>query len=447
MRLTPPPLPSAPVLVGFSGGLDSTVLLHLLAADPDARGRGLRALHVHHGLHADADAWERHCLDMCSALHLPLTVARVEVPADTGEGLEAAARHARYRAFAATLRAGEALALAHHQQDQAETFLLRALRASGVDGLGAMRAWRAFGHGWLWRPLLDTPRAELHEYAQQHGLHWIDDPANADDHHDRVFLRQQVMPLLRQRWSQADAALARSATLQREAAVLLDDGDALALAEIRSLDPACVRIDGLLRLPAERRARVLRRWIADCGLPPLPAQGVARIDGELLRAADDAVPEFGWRDAVVRRWHGLLWAEVRRAPLPTDYSVRWDGREPLALPGGGELILESPLADAQQHCWHVHARRGGERITLPGRSHSHALKQVLQSLAVPPWLRARMPLLSSADGELLAAGDVVFSAGCNAWLRERGQRLRWQQPTWKPTCGPAPSVIPSASEG
>ena len=143
----------APILVGYSGGLDSTVLLHLLASDADLRRRGLRAIHVHHGLHAEADAWAAHGERECAALGVPLQAVRVEVDAGAGLGIEGAARAARHRAFAAALGDGEILALAHHRDDQAETFLLRALRGSGVDGLAAMRPWRAHARGWLWRPL------------------------------------------------------------------------------------------------------------------------------------------------------------------------------------------------------------------------------------------------------------------------------------------------------
>ncbi|KAB8172125.1 tRNA lysidine(34) synthetase TilS, partial [Lysobacter maris] len=176
----PPDAPSpAPLLVAYSGGLDSTVLLHLLASEPRRRSDGLRAIHVHHGLHPDADDWARHCRRFCDALAIPLTVVRVEVARDAGLGLEAAARHARHAAFEAALGTDEVLVTGHHRDDQAETFLLRALRASGTDGLAAMRAWRRCGRGWLWRPLLETPRAALLEHAGTHALRWIEDPSNA----------------------------------------------------------------------------------------------------------------------------------------------------------------------------------------------------------------------------------------------------------------------------
>lgn len=198
MTPAPPlsPIATAPVCVALSGGMDSMALLHALAAEDTVRARGLRALHVHHGLHAAADDWAAHCLHACDALGVDCRVERVQVDGD-GLGREGAARAARHAAFARHLREGEYLALAHHRDDQAETFLLRALRASGVDGLGAMSPLRPFAAGWLWRPWLDVPRSRIERYARACELHWIEDPSNEDASLDRNFLRHHVFPLLR----------------------------------------------------------------------------------------------------------------------------------------------------------------------------------------------------------------------------------------------------------
>lgn len=417
-------LPPTPLCVAYSGGLDSSALLHALAASAQARAQGLRAWHVHHGLHPQADAWAAHCARICAGLGLELTVSRVSVEAGRGDGPEAAARRARHAAFAAGLGAGETLVLAHHRDDQAETLLLRLLRGSGPDGLAAMREHRDCGRGALWRPLLALSRAQLQAYAQAQGLEWIDDPSNADPAFDRNFLRLRVLPLLRERWPQADAAFALSARLQDEAAQLLERDDALALAAARSLDPQALSRSALRGLAPARRARVLRRWIAGLGLPPLPAAGVARIEDELLDARADAEAEFAWHGAVVRAWRDLLHAQPQRPALPADWSADWDGRAALALPDGGQWRLLG--TEAFPAPLRAHARRGGERIVLPGRSHGHALKQALQDLGVPPWERRRLPLLSDAGGELLAAGDLLYSARLDAWLRERGARLIWR---------------------
>lgn len=413
------------VLVGFSGGLDSGVLLHLLARQPAMRERGLRAIHVHHGLHADADAWAEHCREVCLSLDVPLRVVHVEVDRDSGQGIEAAARAARRRAFTEALSENEILALAHHQDDQAETFLLRALRASGTDGLAAMRTWQRFGHAWLWRPLLGTPRGALLAHARTHGLRWIEDPSNSSVDHDRNFLRHRILPLLRERWPESDVALARSAQLSGDTQTLLEAGDVTALASARTLDPQALSAPRLLALPRARRARVLRRWIESLALPPLPAQGVSQIETVLLTAAADRESEFAWHGTVIRRWRDLLHVGMQCAPLPEDWHAVWDGRAPLVLPAGGSLFLEG--TDGFEFPLEAGTRRGGERIVLPGRTHSHALKHVLQDLGIPPWERERLPILRNTAGEVLAAGDLVYSATFDAWLRANGARLCWAQ--------------------
>lgn len=422
------------LVVGFSGGLDSSALLHALAAEPAIRARGLRAVHVHHGLHADAGDWAAHCLRQAEAWDVPLQVIEVQVPADAGLGLEGAAREARYAALLSTLGPGEVLVTAHHLDDQAETFLLRALRASGPEGLGAMRPLRRFGGGWHWRPLLGLSRAVLEDHARAHGLAWVDDPSNALADADRNFLRLEVLPLLQRRWPHATAALARSAGLSAEADALLQEDEEALLHQHAGEYGHTLPVELLLSLTPARRARLLRLWVRKLGLPPLPARGIDRIEHELLQARPDAEACFAWSGARVLRWRGLLHADQERPPLPADWSATWDGHAPLELPGGGSLCFvdadakDQPAATAFDAPLQVRARQGGERIRLPGRSHSHALKHVLQERAVPPWRRAHLPLLVDAGGEVLAAADVALSATLQDWLGARGLTLRWLAP-------------------
>lgn len=425
LDLIPPSLSMSPVLVALSGGLDSTVLLHRLGADAAVRARGLRALHVHHGLHPEADAWADHCRDVCEAWGIALDVVRVDVRHDSGLGPEGAARQARRDAFAEALRADECLALAQHLDDQAETFLLRALRASGPEGLAAMRPWRRFAAGWMWRPLLETPRDALRAYGLEHGLVWVEDPSNADTGFDRNFLRHRVLPLLRERWPHADMAFARAAELCGEAADLLAAQDDGLLASLREEVGRGLSVQALRTLSSARRARALRHWVAQLAWPPLPAGGIARIETDLIapEAAGDRMPTFAWHGVEIRRWREALHAVDPRRALPVDWSTLWDGRAPLALPNGDHLALEG--VDGFPGPLRVHARSGGERILLPDRAHHHALKHVLQEHEVPPWERARMPLLGTGDGHLLAAGDRIRSAGFDDWLTTVDARLVW----------------------
>ncbi|HKN77920.1 MAG TPA: tRNA lysidine(34) synthetase TilS [Lysobacter sp.] len=418
----------AEIVVALSGGLDSTVLLHALAAMPEARAHGLRVVHVHHGLSTSADAWVTDCQRLCASLELPLRVLHVQVDRRSKLGLEGAAREARHAALEAQLRPGDLLALAHHRDDQAETFLLRALRASGPDGLAAMRVLRPFALGFLWRPLLDVARADLLAYAQAHALEWVEDPANASLEHDRNFLRHRVLPLLRERWPHADAAFARAAALNADAADLLREDDRLALDAARMEAPDLLSTDALRTLSAPRRARVLRAWVASLDLPPLPAEGIAQIEADLDLPAPDSDFVFAWSSAELRRWRGRLRAARASARAPAaDWTDTWDGRAPLILPDGGTLeLLGTPAFDAPLQ---VRLRAGGERIVLPGRTHSHSLKHALQDAAVPPWERERLPLLCDREGTVLAAGDRLLASPLDAWLRARDAKLRWTPPS------------------
>ncbi len=284
---------NARLWVALSGGLDSITLLHALAGRWQGQ-REVRAVHVHHGLQAEADAWAAHCAACCAQRDVPLEIVRVQVDRSGGEGLEAAARHARHAAFAQVIQPGEVLVAAHHRDDQAETFLLRALRASGPDGLAAMRPWRRFAQGWLWRPWLAVPRSAIAAHAHAEQLHWIEDDSNADITLDRNFLRHQVLPLLQTRWPQVAASLARSAELSAQASQLLGTQDQAALQQARTQDPAVLSVPVLQTMAPALRARAVRRWIAARGLPPLPAQGLAQLEDGLLTARSGGQARFDW---------------------------------------------------------------------------------------------------------------------------------------------------------
>lgn len=424
--------PEAGLAVAFSGGLDSRVLIQLLAEADWARARGLRALHVDHGLHSDSAHWAAHCQREASGLGLDISVLPVEVPGGSG-GLEERARRARHSALEAALRPGEVLVMAHHQDDQAETFLLRALRGAGERGLGGMRVLRRFGTGWLWRPLLGTPRSALEHFARTRALRWIDDPSNNDPRHDRNFLRQAVLPLLRQRWPQAAESLALSAALSAEADARLASLDAVDLARAQLLDPRALDLQVLRAWESARRARVLRAWLQalDCALPPPSV--LAQIERELLQARADSEAEARWRGHRLRAWRDALHLLPGLRPLPTNLDFEWDGASPLALPDGHALALCDGMGEIQPDArlprpLRVRVRQGGERISVSAKRPRQCVKTLLQSLGVPPWQRPHLPFLWSAEGELVAVGDLLVREDFRESLVASGLCLRWLGP-------------------
>lgn len=422
------PAPGAPLLVGFSGGLDSTVLLHWLAANPAIRAAGLQAVHVHHGLQDAADAWASHCQQVCTALDVPLHIERVQVISH-GQGPEAAARDARRAAFLHCLQAGQWLALAHHQDDQAETFLLRALRGSGCDGLAAMQPVSQLGAHPLWRPLLAHPRSALLAYARQHRLHWIEDPSNASDAFDRNFLRQQVLPLLAQRWPQAAASLALSAQRCSQDSGLLRQHDQQLLDQLQPTGHSAdhLPIPPLAALPDAQRARVLRRWLQQHQAPPLPGHQHGLLDTQVLGSEHDRQASVSWAGGwQLRRWREHLYLLPPQPRPDPHWQAHWDGREPLALPDGSHWQLHG--SDGFASTLQVSLRQGGERLRLPGRDHHSALKDCLQHLQLPPWQRGWLPLLWDGD-ELLAVGQLLLAQGFAPPRVAAGARLLQLRPT------------------
>jgi tRNA(Ile)-lysidine synthase len=414
------------IVVGFSGGMDSTVALHALAQVPDARERGLRAIHVDHRLHADSERWMQHCRAFAASLSVALGVIAVDVERDTGTGLEDAARRARRGAFAQALARGEILTLAHHRDDQAETILLKLLRGAGPEGLGGMRALREFANGSIWRPLLGQPRTALADYAKEHALHWIEDPSNADTHLRRNFLRGEILPRLGERWPDAAAALAHSATWARNAADLIQTQSMAVLEQLKGAQPATLRWRDWLALPDALRDPVLRYWLRGLHLDEPAHFHVAEIERQLRDAAPDRLPCVSWDGTEVRRYRDCMYAMRRAAPVPENWHANWDGAC-LDLPAGGTLALLHPDArnGALDAVLQVRYRRGGERLKPAGKPHTRDLRLLLQEAGIPPWQRARVPLIYSA-GELIAAGDLFLSAAARDLCARLGAQIVWK---------------------
>jgi tRNA(Ile)-lysidine synthase len=417
-------LPAGALAVGFSGGMDSTVLLHALAQTAGARERGLRAIHIDHGLHADSLRWAEHCATFSVSLGIALQTIAIHVVRDAGTGLEDAARRGRQTAFAAHLKPEEILALAHHRDDQAETILLKLLRGAGPEGLGGMRSLRPSGNGYLWRPLLDLPRSVLVEYARAHALTWIDDPSNADTHLRRNFLRAQILPRLAQRWPDASAALAHSASWARNAADLVATQSIAALESLGGPEPATLRWRDWLALPDALRDPVLRRWLRSQQLDEPAHFHVAQIERQLREAAADRQPCVRWDRTEVRRYRDLLYALRPAPPVSKSWQTHWSG-QPLALPVGGALALQTDMPrEFSDLALRLRYRQGGERIKPAGKPHTRELRVLLQEIGMPPWQRDRVPLVY-AGNELIAAGDLFLSATAQDLFARLGASIVW----------------------
>jgi tRNA(Ile)-lysidine synthase len=369
------------VAVALSGGVDSVVLLHLLREHPR-----VSAIHVHHGLSPNADAWARFCRKLCRRWKVPLKVARVRVR-KAGKGLEAAAREARYAAFAKL--DVDVIALAHQLDDQAETVLMNLLRGAGLRGAGGMRPLARFDGKLLARPLLEVPRTAIEQYARGQGLEWIEDESNVDEALTRNFVRRRLGPLIATRFPGWKRALARAARLLSER--------------------------------EDRESRLLREFLSSKGLK---APSEAKLV-EMLKQlqSGSAATKLRHEGTTLRTYRGRVFVDTER---PGAFKpVTWKGERRLKIPAlGGELRFKPGRGIASQHIhagsFEVRLRSGGERLQPNPRRPRRTLKNLFQEAGVPPWARGRTPLLFCGE-------DLVWAPGLGVDARYQGRGLT---PEW-----------------
>lgn len=391
------------VVIALSAGPDSLALLFAAHQVALVMGYSVRALHVHHGLHADADNWAEAACLQAESLGLKCDVLRVSI--NNPANIEAQARHARYNALAGQLEPHEALLLAHHQDDQAETLLLRLMRGAGLQGLTGMSdvsVWTSQGSNDLlrWRPWLSVPKQSLTEWlaAQSKTNSAINDPANINPRFDRTMLRQQLLPLLHTRWPQASQMLARSASQLAQQAQALNHLADIWLAA-HSADLVSLPISALTTLDEATRQAVMARWFQRRRAPEMPVRYWPRLFDELLFARVDANPELVWSDVVLRRYRDDIYLlfDHELEPLPA-IGANWEN--PL-LPlywAGHEWCL--PITKSDQRLgryWRIAARQGGERWRPENRAQSVTLKHWCQENSIPTWQRSRLAVVWCDD--------------------------------------------------
>jgi tRNA(Ile)-lysidine synthase len=414
------------IAVALSGGRDSMVLLDALAGLRTQVPVTVSAVHVHHGLSPNADAWAAFCAAECERRDVALTLRRVRVDRAPGDSLEATARTVRLAALASV--DVDAVALAHHADDQAETLLLQLLRGAGPHGLAAMPAVRAAGGPALIRPLLALPRAALESYARHRGLAWIDDESNADTGLRRNYLRHEIAPRLVAAFPGYPATLVRAAAHNAEAAQLLDELAALDAGDTAddgaTLDRAALSALAQRSLP---RARNLLRWfLRRHGLPPPSTARLAAMLDQFVRAAPDARVRIAHAGVELGIFRGRISVH---GPAVAPFAVAWSGESTLALPHG---VLEfapahgSGLAVTALRAAAVTVRRreGGERLRMVADRPTRAVVRLLYDAGIAPWQRASLPLVW-CGGTLAAVPGIGIDAALRATAGAPGIVVHW----------------------
>lgn len=403
------------------------MLLHLLAAmRTDWPQMSLRAIHVHHGLSVNADAWARFCQQLCQALQIPLQIERVQVQ-NQGDGIEEAARSARYQVYQKLCQPGDQLLLAHHADDRIETLMMRLRRGAGLRGLAGMPSQRWLDPSRqirLLRPLLDIPRQHLLDWAQVRALQWVEDESNQDLRYERNWWRQQLLPQIFGRFPAARSPLLRS--LQR----LQQDSEILDLLLQERLQP-CVQdchwpltaafalnLEVVLQQPEMLHTYLLRGWLQlnGCQLPD--ERHLLQLWQDMVRAGDDRQPQALVGNCQIRRFRGGLYLLPARLPeVPAACVARGSDNQEWA---GGRLVWQMDALLPESAMVVTQADAPGLRIQPAGRPHKQ-LGQVWQEFGIPPWLRPYWPLLVD-DGKLLLVAGLVVAAERS----ESARLLSWQ---------------------
>lgn len=417
------------ILVGLSGGMDSMLLITLLNEQIDSKR--IQAVHINHGLSDNADRWQQFCEDYCRQIGVKLYSDKVQLVV-SGEGIEAAARAARYAVFEKRLKKDGLLFLAHHADDQVETVLYRLLRGSGSRGLAGMPEFRTLGLGQLIRPFLSYTKQALQDEAVDRDLKWIEDESNLDDRFDRNYIRNQVIPVMAKRWPDYAQAMIRSAGLSDQADQLSKD---LALNDLARLDVLkeqagwSISIEKLIDLSVLRQKNLLRYWSESQILSPPSAKVINEILSSVIGARLDAAPEVIWQSQCWARFQNRLYLLRYQHNEPKkEASLHWDMQNSLKLSDnstinarhtkGRGLALTTELLE-------IRYRQGGERCKPEGRRHSSSLKKLLLEYQLPPWLRDKVPLFYAQD-QLVAVGDLWVCEGWVARPDESGLEIKWQ---------------------
>lgn len=413
-------------LVAYSGGLDSSTLLHSLVKV--APRQAVLAVHVHHNLSPHADQWQQHCRATCAELGVAFISEKVQLDSRS-KGLEEAARRARYGVFERLLESADALLMAHHRDDQAETILLRLMRGSGARGLAAMSESRPLGAGTLLRPWLNISREEIADQATAWGIRWIEDESNLSQDFDRNYLRHSVTPRLQRRWPNFATRWQQSARLLRQYDALAEQ---VAAQDLQAAAPRVERVGSsielrvLQALDEFRRGNLLRHWLGTMRLP-LPEQvQLQEIESQLLSAGSSEAT-VSWGDVRVRCFQGRLHVFPYLPSVPAN-DIAWTGQSELQW-GAWRLSLQRVSEggfDLPEAGFIVSPRATGERCRPCWRNHSQTLKKLLQEVQLPPWLRDQVPLLRGIDDHLIVAVGDLWVCHNKLARSAAGYQLRWR---------------------
>ena len=415
--------------VALSGGMDSVVLLHLLYAMQKKHGFILEACHVHHGLSKNADKWVQFCEKLCKKLSIPLEVHYIKLPQKKSLGIEGEARHLRYEKL---LQAkSDLVVLAHHEDDQAETFLLQLIRGAGVKGLSSMAHFDAEKK--LWRPLLNSTRIDIESYAKQQKLKWVEDESNQNNDFDRNFIRLKVLPILKNRFDHIIKVISRSSAHLAETQILLDD---LAKKDLKNCFKSTIyihklKVETLNKLSQPRAKNALRFWL-EKNDQLMPSKNLLdELLRQVLYAKKDATLKIELSQShEIRRYKNEIYMLKKNIKIHKSYEIFWQGEKEILLPNGTKLHFKKvrgrgiDLKILNNQKLKIMNRVGGENFKPDSKRPSRKLKQLLQESNIPPWDRENFPLIFSND-DLVCVPNFGVDVKYQVKPYENGLEVIW----------------------
>ena len=415
--------------IGYSGGIDSHVLLHLINTVKDEIHSGISAVHVDHGISRNSSIWSEHCRQVCNQLGVSFQNIKIDAACPDGESLENWARQQRYTAIANLFDQDDILLMAHNRDDQTETVFLQLLRGAGPRGLASMPVIRRFDKGWLARPLLGYSRQQILDYAESHQLKWIDDETNSDTNYDRNYIRQVVIPVMQRRWPGLSRVISRAARHQSEIIEFLEETAAVDLGNVRRKEINALDMGAMKSFSDTRIKNLITYWLKEQDFPPPGSDHLNHILSDVINSSPDATPCVKWTGTEMRRFKTLLFVQQ---PLPSHNPAQrfnWAMEKPVELALGTlEAKRQKGRGIAVDTCRdgivEVRFRRGGERLRPADRKNTHELKKLFQEYGVLPWYRDRIPLLYIRDKLAAVAGlwiDKEFYAGVD----QESWQIRW----------------------
>lgn len=401
------------IYVSYSGGVDSHVLLHLCASIPALNDK-ITAVYVNHGLQTEADAWSKHCKKVAEHLGVYFIALNVDATAEIGESPEEAARNARFAVLKPLIGNDNALLLGQHRDDQMETMLLQLFRGAGLRGLSGIPECISFGQGLMLRPMLSFSQAEVRDYAKAQHLQWVEDPSNQQNTYDRNYLRNVIIPLLKQRWESCDKTVARSARHCAEAQIVVSAvADELFYPVFNKVNKTLC-VSQLRAHKNPRQQLIIRHWFQNLGLKMPSLAFVERVQSEVIAAREDSDPILAGQGCFVRRYRDKLYCLKQSEPEPL-VDLTWPTEQTtIDFAPKRQLSYSLGSAGIPYERWQkakviIKFRSGGEKIRLPKRKENHTLKKLFQEAGIPPWQRDTIPLIY-LNNKLAAVGDYWISA-------------------------------------